>query len=187
MCDIIGESLSDEELVSQVKQGNSASLQTLIKRYMPIISAKAAKFCISADNDDFLQEGLVALYSAARVFDSDISGFSALANVCIDRALISYFRKNYRKKQIPSSALVSIDENIELSAGETPESVLIEKEECELLTENIKKKLSSREYKILLLYLAGNSYENIADKFKISVKTVNNSMYRARRKIELLK
>ncbi len=187
MCNFLDKSSKDEQLVAGVKQGNDEALQLLIGRYIPMISAKSSKFSPTGESEDFIQEGLIALYSAAQVFDASISNFSVFANVCVDRALISYYRKNFRKKQIPSSEIVYFEDNFELAGKSSPESIVIEKEECELLSENIKKELSESEFKILLSYLAGNSYETIAEKFGLSVKNVNNSMYRARRKIESIR
>ncbi len=187
MCDIIQKELLDEELVLKIKDGDNLSLQILIKRYISIITSKAKLYNFSGDAEDLVQEGRIALYSAALSFDPELSRFSTFANVCIERAMASYIRKFYRKKQIPNSAIVSLEASADVSSEQSPESVFIQKEGKELLAEGIKKELSEREYKILMLYLQGSSYEYIADKFGISVKTVNNSMYRARRKIELLK
>ncbi|MBQ0083750.1 MAG: sigma-70 family RNA polymerase sigma factor [Clostridiales bacterium] len=180
-------SLSDEDLAILIKSGDETKLHLLIRRYLPLIKAKSRKFCIGGDNDDFLQEGLMALYSAAKVFNPDISSFKSFASVCIERTLVSYFRKNFSKKQIPKEALVYFEDDSELFSEETPESLIIEKEESDLLTLRIKKELSRQEYNILVMFLAGNSYESIANKFGLTLKAVNNSMYRARKKIELLK
>lgn len=179
--------LSDEDLVQLIKSGNETPLRVLIKRYIPIIKSKAEKFSFGADMDDFEQEGIMALYSAAGVFNSSISSFKTFACVCIERTMISYLRKAYSKKQIPKEALVYFDDNNEFPDKKTPESMIIEKEESDLLAKRIKEGLSKQEYKVLLLFLQGNSFESIANTLGLSLKAVNNSIYRARKKIEMLK
>ncbi len=178
---------SDEELVNLINSSDATALQVLIKKYMPVITVKASKFCNGAgDNDDYIQEGIIALYSAAKVYNSESASFAVFAGVCIDRALVSYFRKRFRKKQVPTSALVYFEDNADISGKSTPEADFIEKEECAALIRGIKDELSHTEYKVLLMYLEGNAYDTIADKLGLPVRAVTNSMYRTRRKIELL-
>ena len=47
----------------------------------------------------------------------------------------------------------------------------------------IQKWLSAREYQVLMLYLDAYSYEEIAKRLGVSVKTVDNALQRARKKV----
>lgn len=178
--------LSNEEIVGLINKGDNSSLHELFHRFSTSIQIKAAKFSSSTDFDDFVQEGLIALFSATKVYNSSLSSFSTFADVCIERAMCSLYRKNFAKKQIPGENIISIDEFDFLSANTTPESYLIEKEECNQLTKQIKSSLSKLEYNILLAFLSGDSLEQVAKRFSISLKTVNNAMFRARNKIKTL-
>ncbi len=178
---------SDEELVALINNGSSYYLHHLINRYIGIIKSKIHTFLPQGDTDDMVQEGLIALYSAVQVYKPELSSFSTFASVCIDRALYSYVRTFYRKKQIPQDNLVYFDGCFDVASPSTPETLLIEKEDSGVMSQKIKNSLSTFEYKILLQYLAGNSYENIAKKLNVSSKSVDNAMVRARSKIKAIK
>ena len=177
---------SDEQLVLQISSGNNELLHILIERYLGIIKYKAQILCPFADADDMLQEGIIALYSAANVYDKTLSSFSTFANLCIERSLISAYRKLYSKKQVPKSETVSLD-SVEKTVTVTPESLLIEKEECLAFTENIKNSLSNFEFNVLCEYLNNSSYEEIAQNLGVDKKAVNNAMLRIRNKIKAIK
>ena len=84
---------------------------------------------------------------------------------------------------IPRDKLVYSDYDVEISDVKSPEAILIEKEESFILTEDIKKILSSLEYKVLIAFIEFNSYDIIAQRLGITVKSVNNTMCRVRKKI----
>lgn len=176
---------TDEQLVKLIKAGNNDCLHTLINRYSNTIKYKAASLCDFSDYDDMVQEGIIALYSAVNVYNETLSSFSTFANLCIERSLITAYRKLFSKKQIPKYAKVSF-ENIDNLSDNTPESLIIEKEECELFTNRIRTLLSDFEYKVLCEYLVNNSYQVIADSLKTDKKSVNNAMMRLRKKIKAI-
>ncbi len=178
--------LDNEELVALVNAGNNSCLQELFRRFDTILRQKAIKFSPNIDFDDLMQEGLIALFSATKVYNSSLSSFTTFASICIDRAMCSLYRKTLSKKQIPDGSLVYFDDVNELSVGTTPESDFIEKEECAQLAERIKDSLSKTEYIVLLAFLSENSCEKIAQKLNMSIKSVNNAMFRARAKIRTL-
>ena len=95
-CDLI----SDEELVLKVKDGSNEALRLLFSRYTGIVRKFATEFAQDNDIEDLVQEGLIALYSAIKVFDSSMSSFPTFASVCIKRSMISVLKKQYRKKQV---------------------------------------------------------------------------------------
>lgn len=180
--------LSDEELVALINDGNNAHLQELLRRYEGMLRSKAVNFSTSIDFEDYVQEGRIALFSATKVYNSSLSSFSTFASICVSRAMCSLKEKHNAKKQQPNNNAISIneDENDLIFENNTPESTFIEKEECRLLAENIKSALSAFEYKILLSFLSGESIEAISNRFEVTVKVVNNALFRARAKIKTL-
>ena len=177
---------TDEQLVKIIKAGDEEPLQTLIARYVGAIKAKSSALCPFADFDDMVQVGTIALYSAISVYDENLSNFSTFVNLCIARSLISAYRKLFNKKEVPEHIRVSLD-NFENTTTVTPESLLIEKEECDALTKKIKAALSEFEYKVLCEYLNNSSYNVIAAKLSVDKKSVNNAMVRLRSKIKAIK
>jgi RNA polymerase sporulation-specific sigma factor len=177
---------TDEQLVNLIKKEDNESLHILIKRYNKIIHNKASILCPFADTDDMVQEGIIALYSAVIVYDETISSFSTFANLCIERSMISAYRKIFNKKNISQNTAVSINE-IDKPVIATPESLIIEKEDCLAFTKRIKNTLSTFEYKVLCEYLNNNSYDVIALNLNSDKKAINNAMTRIRNKIKAIK
>ncbi len=180
--------LPDEKLVSLINSGNDDVLHILVSRYTQHIKIKANELskAYNIDIEDLTQEGLIALYSAVKVYKYDVSLFSTFASVCIKRGMLTFCRSQNRKKDIPREKLIYADYDIEISQVKSPEAILIEKEGSYILTEDIKRILSSLEYRVLLAYIAFNSYDEIAGHLGLTVKSVNNTMCRVRRKIKEL-
>ncbi|MEE0946095.1 MAG: sigma-70 family RNA polymerase sigma factor [Acutalibacteraceae bacterium] len=177
-------SLIDEnKLVAEIQEGNTDSFQIISKRYMPVINYYLSAFnCSDNDKDDITQEALLALYSAAGVYNFSSASFSTFASVCIKRSIITSLRKLSGKKNIPNSLLTSIDENIE-SADVDPENAVINKESYIHFLDKIKFTLSSFEYNVITAYLRFGTYVDVAQALGIDVKDVNNALHRARKKI----
>lgn len=177
---------TDDELIVQIKKGDSESLHTLIEKYNGLIRKKATILCPFADIDDMVQEGIIALYSAVNVYDQSLSSFSTFANLCIERSMISAYRKIFSNKNIYQNTAVPINE-VEKPVTATPESLIIEKEDCLLFSQKIKNALSDFEYKVLCEYLKNNSYDTIAFNLNSNRKSINNAMVRLRQKIKAIK
>lgn len=181
------ENLSDNDLVTLAQKGDGEAGVSLLRRYMPLIKSRASHFyngCV--EMEDFVQEGIIALYQGIKKYNLSLSSFPTFARICVDRALISVVRAQARKKQIPSDMLVALEENLSLSDEGNPENILIETEEVSALHKNIEGLLSKREYKTLLLYLHSYSIKEIAVLLNSSEKSVNNALYRIRNKLSCL-
>ena len=69
--DIKYEKLTDEEIVSLIKDGDDFAQEYLLDKYKPFVKAKArAYFLIGADRDDIIQEGMIGLYKACLLYTS---------------------------------------------------------------------------------------------------------------------
>ncbi len=178
------EDLSDNELVELVRLGKYEYLQTVINRYMPYIKSVAARFN-QFESEDLIQEGRMAVFSAAEVFDGDKASFSTFVKLCINRAVGDYVKAFSVKKRIPQKLITSI-EDLELSIDENPEKLVIDKESYDLLGVKLKERLSDLEYKVLREFLSGGSYIESAQKLKISQKSFDNALKRIRNKLKSL-
>lgn len=90
--------MTDEQLVSRITQtGGEKYATVLIKRYIPVISAKSAKMslrCPSADKDDLFSEGLLGLLKAIRLYNSEKgASFVTFANLCTDSAMKPVYQR----------------------------------------------------------------------------------------------
>lgn len=177
------EKMSDGEIVSRINSGNYELLRVIIDRYYSVIMLYVRRYCPHESREDAVQEATLALYSAVKSFDSSKASFSTFASLCIKRAVISVLKSDRRKARIPDELLSSIDE-VELTDGNTPEKIFLEKESYKSLADTIRLELSDLEYRVLELYLAGKSYTDIAQGLKISEKSVDNSLSRIRKKLK---
>ncbi len=177
------EILSDEEIVSLIKNGNFEPVGILIQRYYPTILMYINQLCPIEIREDAVQEATLALYSAIKGFDSEKSLFSTFASVCIKRSVLTFIKSQNRKKIIPSD-LVSSIEDVVIADSNTPEKIFFDKDDFKTLTDSIKLELSPLEYKVLQLYISGYRYSVIADRLSLTEKSVNNAMLRIRKKLK---
>lgn len=177
-------SMSDNDIIAQIKGGDRNYLKVLINRYMPYIINAVRNYPASM-REDLIQEGSLAVFTAAKTFDSEKSTFSTFVFLCINRAVATAAKAGEAKKRIPENLIDSI-EDVDILSPLDPEKMLIERENFENLKSNIKKNLSETEYRILGEYLSGKSYGEIAAGLSISEKAVDNALLRARNKLKKL-
>lgn len=187
--------LSDAKLTILVNEGSADAFVELTTRYMALIRAKAAPLRSAAlDADDLCQEGLLGLLRAARSYREDgKASFRTYAGVCISNQMITACRSAAGHKNPLFNHFVSLSEEEEdrsldfpfaLSQAANPETLLIDRENLEVLKNRIEKTLSKMEQRVLFLYLGGCSYSEIAAKLTISEKAVDNAIQRVRRKLK---
>ena len=180
--------LNDSELVALVKAGDSIAFRHLIERYTPLLSARAARYSnvAGAEAEDFLQEGSLALYRAAKTYDSDKSRFSTYVTACVENAMTDAFRRFARASDQITVYLNDFGEtdlHREASALAPPEDVYAVGEQSEDWLRQIEDKLSTFERRVLYLYLKGYSYQQAAEVVHSAPKAVDNALQRVRRKL----
>ena len=157
----------------------------LIKRYIPVISAKSAKMslrCPSADKDDLFSEGLLGLLKAIRLYNSEKgASFVTFANLCTDSAMKTCISKAI--KDNPLSNCEDFDFDLIKDDSLSPEDTVIDKVQDSQLMNRLSDVLSKKEMKVLEMYLAHCSYEQIANELSMNEKSVDNALQRAKSKI----
>ena len=193
------DAMSDEDLVELVRQGDDEALEHLINKYKNFVRAKARSyFLIGADREDIVQEGMIGLYKSIRDFrDDKLASFKAFAELCITRQIITAIKTATRQKHIPLNSYVSLDKPIydedsdrtllDVICGSRvtdPEELIINQEEFDDIEVRMGEILSDLERKVLMLYLDGRSYQEIAVDLKRHVKSIDNALQRVKRKLE---
>lgn len=179
----INENLSDNELIKKINSGEYELLHIIMKRYHSVILYYVNKYCPALYREDAMQEASFALYSAVKNFKPDKSSFSTFATLCIKRSVITSFKNQQSQKNIPDELLSPIDE-IDIADSNSPEKIFFDREDLEALKYNIKLELSPLEFKVLQLYLAGETYFDISKRLNITEKSVNNALFRIRKKLK---
>ncbi len=191
--------MTDESVVELARDGDDAALEYLIHKYKNFVRAKARSyFLIGADREDIIQEGMIGLYKAIRDFRCDkLSSFRAFAELCITRQIITAIKTATRQKHIPLNSYVSLNKPIydedsdrtlmDVISGSKitdPEELIISREEFDDIEGKMSEILSSLEWKALMYYLEGKSYQEIAVDLNRHVKSIDNALQRVKRKLE---
>ena len=196
----IFENMTDEEIVLDAKlHDNVIAQEYLLTKYRNFVRAKARSyFLIGAEREDIIQEGMIGLYKAIRDFRGDkLSSFRAFAELCVTRQIITAIKTATRQKHIPLNSYVSLNKPIyeddsdrtllDVLAGSKvsdPEEMVISREEFVDIEAKMNQILSDLEWKVLMSYLDGKSYQEIAVDLERHVKSIDNALQRVKRKLE---
>lgn len=193
------DNMTDDEIVEYAQSGDKLAIEYLIKKYKSFVKIKSRSyFLIGADREDIIQEGMIGLYKAIRDYRIDkLASFRAFAELCITRQIITAIKTATRQKHQPLNSYISLNRPIfseesdrtlldvlRSSKLSNPEELFITYESYEILETSIKKMLSDLELKVLMEYLKGKSYQDIAISLKRHVKSVDNALQRVKRKLE---
>ena len=169
-----------EEIIAKARTGDSEAFAELSRSYTPLIESMTEKYAVltegfGADKDDVRQEVSLAFYKATMTFDSEQSevSFGLYAKICIRNRLVSMLR-SLRKKRVKP-----LKDN---DGDSKRQSASLELRE---LMKNAPSLLSKRESTVFSMYVSGFSYADIAQKLMISEKSVDNALFRAKKKLRI--
>ena len=169
-----------EALAKEAAAGNEESFSLLAKAFTPALIAMVSPLSVPpAEKEDLMQEGLIGLYKAVRLYDPSLSSFPAFARLCMRSAVLDGVRK-YRKADLEKA---DPDELIPDSPDKNPERILIGREELRELLQKVDRSLSPMERRIFGLRLRGKSVSEIASVTGKEKKSVENALYRLRKKL----
>lgn len=179
-------------LVVEAQKGDQNAFAKLLEAYDPLISATVSKFKISgmsdADEEDLRQEAVLAFYSSLVSYDPNISGveFGLYAKVCICNRLVSQMR--ILKRHLSHSVISYDTEKLleKLVSYEDPAARIAEIESERSLLRLINDNLSKYEQRVFRMYVSGMSALEMAQKLDSSEKSVNNAVYRIRKKLKTI-
>lgn len=183
---------TDEVLVKLAQSGVLKAEKLLIERYRETVKITAAAlassfaaYCAlaSLEFDDLFQEGLLGLLSAIYSFrDDKNTAFRTFASKCISNNIKTAIRSATREKNTPKGGVVSLND-IDIPSVTSLEDSIISREGASGINTFLKTELSELEFSVIRLYLADNSYREIARKLSVSEKTVDNAIQRIRGKL----
>ncbi len=170
----------EQDLIPSAKAGNDAAFAELCRVYAPLIDSMTEKYGrLFADNgesrEDLRQEASVAFYRALMTFDEGQSqvSFGLYAKICIRNRMVSLLRRHRSAKHRKSP--------VETSAA-SPKADGLDREALRALAERV---LTGYEKTVFFHYADGRSYREIARSLGVSEKSVDNALFRAKRKLRL--
>ena len=191
--------IDDETVVALAIAGDKSAEEYLINKYKNFVRARARSyFLIGADKEDIVQEGMIGLFKAIRDYKPDKqSSFRAFAELCITRQIITAVKTATRQKHIPLNSYVSLNKPIydeesdrtllDVITGSRvtdPEELIISREEFSDIEGKMGEVLSVLEWQVLMAYLDGKTYQEIAVILNRHVKSIDNALQRVKRKLE---
>lgn len=191
--------LTDEQIVSLIKQEDEKALSYLLEKYKNLVNLKVGKyFIIGAEREDIMQEGMIGLFKAIKNFNEEKQNtFKSFANICIERQLITAIKSSNRQKHMPLNSYLSLntaaydnneEDSVELidtfdsKTIEDPLETVMKKEYYKEIENAVNKSLSKFEKQVLDRFMKGESYMTIAQKLDSPVKSVDNAIQRIRKK-----
>jgi RNA polymerase sporulation-specific sigma factor len=192
------ESMTDEQVVILAQETDGPALEYLLNKYKNFVRTKARSyFLIGADHEDIVQEGMIGLYKSIRDYKAErLSSFRAFAELCVTRQIITAIKTATRQKHIPLNSYISLNKPIyEEDSDRTlldviteegmsnPEEMIIDREDLSVIEGKIGQMLSDLEKEVLVRYMEGKSYVEIADEMHRHVKSIDNALQRIKRKL----
>ncbi len=194
---------TDEELIVRLRDGEGQITDYIMDKYKNLVRNKAkSMYILGADREDLIQEGMIGLFKAIRDYDSGRdASFSTFADLCVSRQMYTAVQAAGRKKHAPLNTYISLYANssqkeegeewdlinsIASRAEQSPEDMMIDKENVELMERAIDRELSSFEKQVLDLYLTGMKYTQIAKVLGRDDKSTDNALQRIKNKLKKL-
>ncbi len=166
--------------IRAAKAGDDAAFAELCRIYAPLIDSMTDRYGrkmpdAELQRDDLKQEVTMAFYRALMSFDPEQEGvsFGLYAKICIRNRLVSLLRRHHTeikrklsqdRKPIPvAESVTGIDREALISLAE--------------------ERLTAYEKTVFFLYIDGRSYRDIASSLGVSEKSVDNALFRAKKKL----
>lgn len=177
-----------EELLRRAQAGDEDAFAELYRMYAPLLAAQCRRFSQtlpSAELEDLNSEAGLAFLGAVRHFrvgeETGVT-FGRYAQICIQKRLISYLRQRRRH-----GGVLPLDANAlaGLPAGEEsdPARRILEQERYAVLQQLMEEVLSPGEKEVWFRLIAGRTAAEIAKELNRDKRSVENAIFRARRKL----
>jgi RNA polymerase sigma-70 factor (ECF subfamily) len=181
---------SDEEIVRQVLGGNVNAFESVILRHRVHVLTIVKKHVPEDAVEETAQEAFVRAYQALPTFKGT-GAFSQWLSSIVVRTCYDYWRKAYRSREIPISALTErhsewLEEVISQRPEEAPDERELHIEAREILSWALGKLSAGDRMVLELVYLEGRSVQEAAELLGWSKANVKVRSFRARMKLEKL-
>jgi RNA polymerase sigma-70 factor (ECF subfamily) len=181
---------SDEEIVRQVLGGNVNAFESVILRHRVLVLTIVKKHVPEDAVEETAQEAFVRAYQSLPTFKGT-GAFSQWLSSIVVRTCYDYWRKAYRSREIPMSALNEkhaqwLEEVISQMPEEAPDEREPQMEAREILNWALGKLSAGDRMVLELVYLEGCSVQEAAELLGWSKANVKVRSFRARMKLEKL-
>ncbi len=179
---------SDAEIVRQVLDGNVNAFESVILRHQVLVLRIVKKHVPEDAVEETAQEVFVRAYRSLPTFKGTGDLSQWLSSIAV-RTSCDYWRKAYRSREIPMSALTEkhsqwLEEVISQRPEETPDERESQMEAKEILNWALEKLSAGDRLVLELVYLEERSVHEAAELLGWSKANVKVRSFRARMKLE---
>jgi RNA polymerase sporulation-specific sigma factor len=194
----VGDDLFDSDLVRAARAGDDTAFELLLRRYDHVVRMRARRYFLQgAEYEDLVQEGMIGLFKAVRDYREGTSAFRTFADLCITRQIITAIKAASRLKHTPLNGALSLEAPRYDEEGRTlgdtlgtpglpPDLAWLRSQEVARVLQVLRRHLSPFEFKVLMLWLDGQSYEEVACGLGRHTKSVDNALWRVKCKVRRL-
>jgi RNA polymerase sigma-70 factor (ECF subfamily) len=180
LIDTIWQKQKRDELLRLLRSGDQRAFAQFIDKYKEIVFLCCRRLGLNEDEvEDVASETFLAAYKGLKYYQGQAELSTWLWSIAYQQA-ISYLRKNRRKWKHFDDP----DEQIIESDGHQPVSAAQNREEEEIIWQQVKKLPKLWAMAIILYYKEQKSISEIAKIMKLRQNTVKTYLFRAREKLK---
>ena len=191
---------TDEDLVEMFQKGETGRedknyiMTYLLEKYKPLVrKVSNTYYLVGGDQNDLIQEGMIAMYEAINTYEhKKHPSFLVYAKNCIRTNLIDAIRKagTEKNRMLNEAVSLTMDEDEDgfrmeeflVGDADIPEKIFFAETERRIFLENLQNRLSKLEKQVLMLFLNGRTYTEIAAELEKSPKSIDNALQRIKQK-----
>ena len=179
------------DLIKRMKNGDEQAFSLLVLQFEPLLEATARRFCKppaygESDFEDLRQEAVLALFKAATSFDEgqEQVTFGLYAKICINNRLISAKRHRLRSMKKDGRGVGRPRKAAPTAKKEGAMRSLPSDSQLQAYLDRARDELTPKEERVFDLYLKGLSYKEMGRLLHCTVKSVDNALTRAKKKVK---
>jgi RNA polymerase sigma-70 factor (ECF subfamily) len=168
-------------VIEGAKQRTDSAWEEIVKTYTLYIYNLCSRFIRNRqDIEDLTQEVFIKTFKSIQAFDMKTGTFISWITTITKNLLVDYYRRNKRERSVLSDEL-DLEFIVEhLVSNESPEEILEQKEQAELVQQGVKQLSPALRDVLILKDLEENSYRTIADLLHVPEGTVKSRLSRGR-------
>lgn len=179
---------SDNDVVRQVLNGDVNAYESLVTRYSALVGKIVRKHVPREDAEEAIQDTFVRAYLSLATFRGEGSFSQWVSSIAV-RTCYDYWRKAYRSREVPMSALTEKHQAwLEEVISDRSDHLLQQEDSLKDAREVLDwalRRLSAEDRMVLeLVYLEGRSVKETADLLGWSTANVKVRSFRSRRRLE---
>ncbi|MBX3166482.1 MAG: sigma-70 family RNA polymerase sigma factor [Candidatus Eremiobacteraeota bacterium] len=176
--------IADELLVHRAQGGCKHSMNLVVCNYERLVHKMSQRFFLpGADRQDVVQEAMVGLAHAIKNFNPGYERkFLDYAVMCIRNSLLRAIRGANRKKQQILNQAGEMTDSTPVPTVSGVDEVVLDHMGLQEIWKILVRKLSPLETDVLRKRLNGEMAEEIAQELNLSLKQIENALFRARQK-----